>query len=114
MLGRGTRSSIRALADGPDGTVVKSTQLCDNQHINDPMSAEQPDSVPESEATAKVVSGNGASRSQNGHPDGGLPHLWEGPVHFVMRSFEATMTLPAEEPVDVAATVLPKHQRKRD
>lgn len=35
-----------------------------------------------------------------------LRHLWEGPVHFVVRSFETTLTLPAEEPIDVAATVL--------
>ena len=49
---------------------------------------------------------SGANGHANGNGNGKLPSLSEGNIDFVMRSFEATMALPAEEPVDVADTVV--------
>ena len=74
------------------------------------MSAEQPGPTPEDETTREVAAtNNGAEASTNGE----LPHLWEGPVHFVLPSFEEALTLPAEQRVD-AATILKKYRPKRD
>jgi hypothetical protein len=57
-------------------------------------------------AAAAHSAANGHTGSSNGNGNGGLPSLSEGKIDFVMRSFEATMALPAEEPVDVADTVV--------
>jgi hypothetical protein len=57
-------------------------------------------------AAAAHSGANGHAGSSNGNGNGGLPSLSEGKIDFVMRSFEATMALPAEEPVDVADTVV--------
>jgi ABC-type amino acid transport substrate-binding protein len=49
----------------------------------------------------------------NGNGNGKLPSLSEGKIDFVMRSFEAAMALPAEEPVDVADTVVRGTRKQR-
>jgi hypothetical protein len=48
-----------------------------------------------SDQRGESPSKNGASSQTNGK----LRPLWEGPIHFVMRSAEATMVLPPEQPV---------------
>lgn len=51
--------------------------------------------------------------SHNGNGNGKIPSLSEGRIDFIMPSFEATMTLPAEKPVDVADTVVGKADREQ-
>jgi len=75
------------------------------------VSEKQPSPTPENGSAADAAPSEVVSNgSHNGN--GKLPPLWEGRVHFVMRSFETTMTLPAEEPVDIAATVLRKSPKE--
>jgi len=61
---------------------------------------DQPDS------TTHSVNGNG--NGNGGATRKGPDPMWEGPIHFVMRSAEATMPLRAEQPVDVEKIEIPK------
>ena len=58
--------------------------------------------------------GADAAASSNGNGNGKLRSLSEGNIDFVMRSFEATMALPAEKPVDVAEAVVQKAEKPRN
>lgn len=90
--------------------LVSTPNACDNAHKRPIVSEKQSNPSPERGPIADAVNSDAASDgSHNGN--GKLPPLWEGQIHFVMRSFETTMALPAEEPVDVAATVLRKRPK---
>jgi hypothetical protein len=68
-------------------------------------------------AATSAGSHHGAtSGNDNGNGNGKnvkLPSLSEGRIDFEMPSFEATMTLPAEAPVDIADTVVGKDLPKK-
>jgi hypothetical protein len=50
------------------------------------------------------ANGNGARNGSEAHRT--LKPLWEGPVHFVLRSAEATLALPVKHDVNVVDVVL--------
>ncbi len=55
----------------------------------------------QSDSPAHPMNGNGNGNGNGGATRKGPDPMWEGPIHFVMRSAEATMPLRAEQPVDV-------------
>jgi hypothetical protein len=56
--------------------------------------------------TDKHHASNGNGNGQAPKSARGLAPMWQGPVHFVLASAEATMVLPAETPVDVDQVVI--------